>query len=387
MDGPTSDTARAGSGAYREAMQTYMRDGERRARALGNRGPLRFGADGALAPDILEAWSRCGFYVFEGVLGPEELADLERDYRAIRDRLPTAPGADADAKGRPALASDNAAKCLYWSKPLGDPWGGTGIGNGRHQVAMTEPRAAAGAPQEVVFLIVGSLQFSDACLRLYGHPELLAVAAQINGEDFTPFNEAIFIKEPGLGASVSWHQDGQTHWDSPDWDEGTHGFNFMAQLYGSTAANGLWIVPGSHRLGKVDIRSMLADGEADRIPGAVPLLCDPGDVAMTSRQVVHGSFANASPDPRVTLNFGFHRRSSVLGVETRSFENRNIVYDEALIAGRSRVIGYAIDARRRRFPDETPFVYKPFRGDEEAFRWNDAARAEMKDYNIVDLFI
>ena len=161
----------------------------------------------------------------------------------------------------------------------------------------------------------------------------------------------------------------------------------MAQLYGSTAANGLWIVPGSHRLGKVDIRSMLADGEADRIPGAVPLLCDPGDVAMTSRQVVHGSFANAGPDPRVTLNFGFHRRSSVLGVETRSFENRNIVYDDALIAGRSRVIGYAIDARRRRFPDETPFVYKPFRGDEEAFRWNEAARAEMKDYNIVDLFI
>ena len=374
-------------GAAEAAMRAYMSDGERRALALGNRGPLRFEAGGALAPDILSAYARCGFYVFEGVLAPEELADIERDYLDIRDRLPTAPGAATDARGRPALARGNKAKCLYWSKPLGDPWGGTDIGGGRHRIEMTEPRAAAGAPREIVFLIVGSLQFSEACLRVYGHPRLLAVAAQLNGEDFVPFNEALFIKEPGLGASVSWHQDGQTHWNSPHLDAGTHGFNFMAQLYGSTPANGLWILPGSHRRGKVDIGALRAEGDADRIPGAVPLLCAPGDVAITSRQVVHGSFANAGPDPRVTVNFGFHRRSSVLNVETRSFENKPIVYDEARVAARSRVIGYAIDARRQRFPDETPFDYKPFRGRMEAYRWNDAARADLHDYNTTDLFI
>ena len=386
MDGSVNAAA-AGFGIHEPAMRAYLRDGERRALTLGNRGPIRFGADGALAPEIREAWSRFGFYVFEGVLGADELADIERDFQDIRDRLPTAPGAVTDAKGRPALAAGNKAKCLYWAKPLGDPWGGTAIGNGRHQVAMTEPRAADGAPAETVFLIVGSLQFSDACLRVYGHPDLLAVAAAVNGEDFVPFNEALFIKEPGLGASVSWHQDGQTHWNSPDRDEGTHGFNFMAQLYGCTAANGLWIVPGSHRLGKVDIRAMLVAGEADRIPGAVPLICKPGDVAMTSRQLVHGSFANTSPDWRVTVNFGFHRRASVLDVETRSFENGKIVYDAALVAERSRTIGYAIDARRQRFPDETPFDYKPFRGNPEAYRWTEEARAGLKDYNLVDLFI
>ncbi|GIS65994.1 MAG: hypothetical protein CM1200mP4_3420 [Rhodospirillaceae bacterium] len=32
-----------------------------------------------------------------------------------------------------------------------------------------------------------------------------------------------------------WHQDGQTHWKKPDLDEYTHGFNFMAQLYGCNA--------------------------------------------------------------------------------------------------------------------------------------------------------
>ena len=81
---------------------------------------------------------------------------------------------------------------------------------------MFEPEAAADAPDEIVYMILGSLQFSEACLRLYGHPQLLAVAAAINGEDFAPFNEALFIKEPRLGASVAWHQDGITHWDAPD---------------------------------------------------------------------------------------------------------------------------------------------------------------------------
>jgi hypothetical protein len=33
-----------------------------------------------------------------------------------------------------------------------------------------------------------------------------------------------FVKQPGLGGSVAWHQDGVTHWNSSDLDEGTHGF-------------------------------------------------------------------------------------------------------------------------------------------------------------------
>ena len=64
-----------------------------------------------------------------------------------------------------------------------------------------------------------------------------------------------------------------------------------------------------------------------------------------------------------------------------------IVYDDELVRRRSRVIGYAIDARRQRFPDETPFVYQPFAGHEDDYRWDDRARADIKDYNIVDLFI
>ena len=374
-------------GSEEADMQAYLRAGERRAFELGNRGPLRFEANGALDREIQEAYWRCGFYVFEGVLQPEELADIEADVKGILERLPCEKGAAVDKHGRPALAADCAAPTLFWSKPLGDPFGGTKLANGRHPVKMYEPTAAADAPKEVVYLILGSLQFSEACLRVYGHPGLLAVAAAINGDDFVPFNEALFIKEPGLGASVAWHQDGTTHWDAKDWDEGAHGFNFMGQLYGSTAANGVWVVPGSHKLGKIDIRKWVAEAGTERLPEAVPIVCQPGDVAITNRQSLHGSFANTSKDWRVTVNMGFHRRRSVLGVEAGGVHNAKGVYDEKRIAERAKMIGYGIAARRQRFPHEPAFVYKPHAAAGLSFAWTEESKATVKDYNLLDLSI
>jgi hypothetical protein len=374
-------------GPEEAAMQAYLQEGERRAYELGNRGPIRFTADGRVHPDILDAYWRCGFYVFEGVLCADELAEIEADLLDILDRLPTERGSPVDGKGRPALGADCVAPTLFWSKPLGDPFGGTNLANGRHPVKMFEPKPAADAPKEIVYLILGSLQFSEAALRVYGHPQLLAVAAAVNGEDFVPFNEALFIKAPGLGASVAWHRDGVTHWDSPDWDEGSHGFNFMAQLYGCTPANGVWVVPGSHKRRKVDIKAMVAEAGTERLPEAVPIVCRPGDVAITNRQAVHGSFANTSRDWRVTVNFGFHRRRSVLGVKGGGVHNAPAVYDADRIRQRARVIGYAIDARRQRFPDEVPFVYRPHAAAGETYRWDAAAKAGMKDYNLLDLSI
>ena len=374
-------------GPEEAAMQAYLEDGERRAFELGNRGPIRFETDGTLHPDILEAYWRCGFYVFEGVLGREELDDVEADLFDILDRLPVERGSPVDARGRPALGVGCEAPTLFWSKPLGDPFGGTDLANGRHPVKMTEPVPAADAPKEVVYLILGSLQFSDACVRVYGHPDLLAVAAAVNGEDFVPFTDALFIKEPGRGASVAWHQDGVTHWESSDWDQGSHGFNFMAQLYGCTPANGVWVVPGTHRTGKADIKAMAAEAGTERLPDAVPMVCGPGDVAICNRQVLHGSFANTSDEWRVTVNMGFHRRSSVLGVQGGGLHNAPAVYDEERIRRRSRMIGCAIDARRQRFPDETPYVYRPFAESGEVCQWTDEVKAGLKDYNLLDLSI
>ena len=383
----TDDSINADYGAEQAAMDIYMREGEERAYALGNRGPIRFDKQGRLDPEILGAYWRCGFYVFTGVLKPEELADIEADIADIVDRLPASEGATVDVHGRPAIAADCEAPTLFWAKPLSDPLGGTDIANGRHPAKMFEPTLPENAPEKSVFLILGSLQFSTACLRVYGHPDLLAVAAAVNGEDFTPFNEALFIKQPGIGASVAWHQDGVTHWDSPDFNQGTHGFNFMAQLYGCNPQNGLWIVPGTHKRGKVDIKAMVAEAGSDRLPAAVPMICAPGDVGICNRQTLHGSFANTSQETRVTLNFGFHRRKSVLGVTAGGVHNAEATYDEERIKERARLIGYAIDARRQRFPQETPYNYAPIVGHEHEYRWDESVRAELKDYNLLDLSI
>ena len=58
-----------------QAMRTYLLTGHERAMQLDNRGPISFDSDGRLDPRIVDAYKHFGFYVFTGVLQPEELQD------------------------------------------------------------------------------------------------------------------------------------------------------------------------------------------------------------------------------------------------------------------------------------------------------------------------
>ncbi|NKB99233.1 MAG: phytanoyl-CoA dioxygenase [Pseudomonadales bacterium] len=374
-------------GEQETAMREYREAGVARALALGNRGPIRFNQDGTLAEDILAAYWQHGFYIFENVVKEDELSDIERDVQEIIERAPTEPGGTVDRHGRPALAADGKGGGVQLVKPLSDPIGGTDANNGRHPAKMFEPVAPEGAPDYVLQVVGGSLQFSDAALRLYAHPDLLRVTEAINGADFSPFNEVIWVKQPHLGGSVAWHQDGTTHWDTPKFHKGSHGFNFMAQLYGCNSQNGLWVVPGSH-LAIADIKKWCEDAGSDRLPEAVPMLCGPGDVGITNRQAVHGSFPNTSDEIRVTINFGFHRRDCVIGARGNGIHaagSEQIIYDEARIEARSQILGTAIEARKQRFPDEQPYDYAPLRG--QTFSWDAEARESLRGYNALDLGI
>lgn len=349
--------------------------GRSQALALGNRGPLAVDANGRVDGRILDAYWRTGFYVFEGALRDEEIAELRREFESLRSRAPIGKDATVDAEGREAVGDDRQRQLFRFVKPLTDPYGETEVGNGRYQVKMREPDRPADAPAEVLLQIGGIMQFLDSALRIYAHPQLLAMTEAVNGADFTPFNEVIWIKQARHGAAVSWHQDGTTHWQSPTLDAGTHGFNFMVNLYPTTPANALWVVPGTHDQGKADLKAMLeaalAKNGSDCLEGAVPLLCKPGDVAICNRQVVHGSFPNTSTTPRATFVFGFHRRSSVAGVKGWAPEP----FDDEYIRKSSRIIPLAIDARRQRFPDEQPYVYQPLADAE--IRWNEESRREL----------
>ena len=161
----------------------------------------------------------------------------------------------------------------------------------------------------------------------------------------------------------------------------------MAQVYGSTAVNGVWVVPGTHKVGKIDIKKIVAETGSERIDGAVPIVCNPGDVVICNRQLLHGSFPNCGFEPRVTVNFGFHKRSSVIGTQGGGIHSEAQVFDDEIIERRSRSIGYAIEARKQKYPNEEAYKYYPFEQSGKSFVWNDNSREDLKDYNLEDLSI
>jgi len=374
---------------HSRGLDDYTSAGAAKALELGNRGPARFDAQGKLAKDILAAYDKQGFYVFESLIAQAEINQLREQMQDLFERAPVDKVAYLDARGRPAFGQAFKRNPYSFIRPLSDPWGGTDLLGGRHPTKMAEAAPATDSPKKTIFLMHGMCQIMEAGLRLYGHRDLLSIAASINGDDFVPYNDAIFVKQPGLGGAVSWHQDGVTHWDSANWDAGIHGFNFQVQLYTCTPKNCLWVVPGTHKQGKIDIKQLVRDnGGSEQLADAVPLMCEPGDVTIVNRQALHGSFANTSPDLRVSLTFGFHRRTSVLNQKGALSQTSAEVYDDKRIFERSAVIPIAINARSKYYQDESRFEYQPFANRMDEFQDNDQNRSRyLMDYNLRDLSI
>ena len=59
-----------------EAMKDYLIAGEKKALSLKNRGPIAFEEDGSLSKSIRDAYSKYGFFIFEGALNKDELEDI-----------------------------------------------------------------------------------------------------------------------------------------------------------------------------------------------------------------------------------------------------------------------------------------------------------------------
>jgi hypothetical protein len=127
--------------------------------------------------------------------------------------------------------------------------------------------------------------------------------------------------------------------------------------------------------------------EGERLKGCIPIICNPGDVVICNRQLIHGSFPNCGYERRVTVNFGFHKRSSVLGVKGGGIHSASQIFNSDVIERRSRVLGYAIEARKERFPDEKSYIYKPFIESNKVFQWTENSLKDLKDYNLDDLSI
>ena len=110
---------------HAQSMANYIQTGTVQAYAIGNRGPIRMDANGKLEKDILDAYWEHGFYVFEDVVGTEELDELRAEVEWMLDRAPTDPKGATDAKGRQAFGQQFTRPCYRYARPLSDPLGGT----------------------------------------------------------------------------------------------------------------------------------------------------------------------------------------------------------------------------------------------------------------------
>ena len=110
-DSPMTDIS---ASQYETSLGAYIDQGMQTAESLGNRGPIRFDAEGKLAPDILEAYWRTGFYVFEGLIDSGEIQLLREEMESLLDRAPIDNGATVDHQGRPAFGQQ-FARSVYLS--------------------------------------------------------------------------------------------------------------------------------------------------------------------------------------------------------------------------------------------------------------------------------
>ena len=54
-------------------MKPYIIQGQKKALALPNRGPIRFDENADIHPDTLKSYLKYGFYIFENALGKDGL--------------------------------------------------------------------------------------------------------------------------------------------------------------------------------------------------------------------------------------------------------------------------------------------------------------------------
>lgn len=238
-----------------------------------------------------------GFLVMKGLLPPEEI-----------DRLRSA----ADRLQERAMAAISDEAYLADAKRLNKDW----IEHPEdHFVYREKPDG------RLSFHRIERMFTQDpAFARVAMDPRLLENVWQALGErPFWPRGGSLVVKLPHEGAAVRWHQDiPYLYWSSGGHPShgrpATHPVpNFTTDIYlePSTEDNGcLWALPGTHKHGSVDVDQLVAEHGFD-LPGAVPLVAEPGDVVFHHVAVVHGSPANRSATTRRTFYIHYMNDATV----------------------------------------------------------------------------
>ena len=147
-------------------------------------------------------------------------------------------------------------------------------------------------------------------VRLISDERLLDIAEQFVGPDIALFASHYISKPPFTGQPVLWHQDGG-YWPL----EPMKVVTLWLAVDRADRENGcMRVIPGTHKLQLIDMQDAKAKGgvlELETPPEyveedkAVDIILDPGDVEVHHPNIVHGSYANASPRRRCGLTIRY----------------------------------------------------------------------------------
>lgn len=175
-------------------------------------------------------------------------------------------------------------------------------------------------------------------------PTLLDVVEDLIGSDILCWNAIFWIKEPGAGSYVGWHQD-VTYWGL---DNRELVSVWVALSEASEQAGCMRVLPGSHRLTMnhdetYDPDNLLTRGQhiGDiEFAGTVAMPLRPGQASFHNVATAHGSGPNGSDDRRIGLSLHYlppHTRQTLADWDSAALvrgEDRYHHFDHAPQPGR-----------------------------------------------------
>lgn len=147
--------------------------------------------------------------------------------------------------------------------------------------------------------------------ELVRHPRILDAVEDVLGPDIVLFHLTTWIKEPGDGNFVPWHQDGVYFHLFPY----QHVTAWVALSPSNEQTGCVRILPGSHRLGpqshedKPSPTNLLSNGQTLAMPvetkGAKPMVLKPGQISLHHTHVFHASDPNTGNDRRIGVGISY----------------------------------------------------------------------------------
>ncbi|OIJ89373.1 phytanoyl-CoA dioxygenase family protein [Streptomyces colonosanans] len=192
----------------------------------------------------------------------------------------------------------------------------------------------------IVRAIHGCHAFDEVCAALVRHPYLVELAEQLVGGPVYVYQFKVNLKQAHEGAAWPWHQD-FAFWHEEDDMPRPDAVNIAINLDDVHEDNGpLIAIPGSHRLGLLDLPEGRADGEesdwhshvsfnlpytvnADRAralaeqSGRKMFLGPQGSIQVFHPSIVHSSSNNVSANRRAVLLITYNAVANAPAYPTR----------------------------------------------------------------------